>query len=73
MILLYLHNSLTLPLLLSVSPSHFLSPSPSPLPASLIELLAEVLDAEMSLFGKRILTVEEWLKRYLKVCHVTIM
>ena len=37
------------------------------LPASLIELLAEVLDAEMSLFGKRILTVEEWLKRYLKV------
>lgn len=34
--------------------------------ASLIELLAEVLDAEMSLFGKRILTVEEWLKRYLQ-------
>ena len=39
------------------------SPSRS---ASLIELLAEVLDAEMSLFGKRVLTVEEWLKRYLQ-------
>ena len=23
----------------------------------------------MSLFGKRVLTVEEWLKRYLKVCE----
>ena len=39
--------------------------------ASLIELLAEVLDAEQSLFGKRVLTVEEWLKRYLKVGHMT--
>ena len=40
--------------------------------ASLIELLAEVLDAELSLFGKRVVAVEEWLKRYLKVGHVTL-
>ena len=34
--------------------------------ASLIELLAEVLDAEQSLFGKKVRPVEDWLKRYLK-------
>ncbi len=34
--------------------------------ASLIELLAEVLDAQQNLFGKRIQPVEKWLKRYLK-------
>ena len=58
------------PLCLLPFVSFFFSPPPSPphpSPASLIELLAEVLDAEMSLFGKRVLTVEEWLKRYLKV------
>ena len=42
-------------------------------PASLIELLAEVLDAEQSLFGKKVRPVEDWLKRYLKVGHVGIM
>ena len=35
-------------------------------PASLIELLAELLDAEQSLFGKKVRPVEDWLKRYLK-------
>jgi hypothetical protein len=40
--------------------------SPTEGVASLIALLAEVLDAELSLFGKRVTTVEEWLKRYLK-------
>lgn len=34
--------------------------------ASLIELLAEVLDAEQSLFGKKVRPVEDWLKRYLR-------
>lgn len=34
--------------------------------ASLIELLAELLDAEQSLFGKKVRSVEVWLKRYLK-------
>lgn len=34
--------------------------------ASLIELLAEVLDAQQNLFGKRTQTMEKWLKRYLK-------
>lgn len=37
------------------------------LPASLIELLAEVLDAEQSLFGKKVRPVDDWLRRYLKV------
>lgn len=45
----------------------------SHLPASLIELLAEVLDAEQSLFGKKVRPLEDWLKRYLKVGHVDIM
>jgi len=45
----------------------------SHLPASLIELLAEVLDAEQSLFGKKVRPLEDWLKRYLKVSHVDIM
>ena len=60
--------SVYLPLSLPPSLSFFHSPS-LPLPlflASLIELLAEVLDAEMTLFGKRVLSVEEWLRRYLK-------
>ena len=35
-------------------------------PASLIELLAELLDAEQSLFGKKVRPVEDWLKRYLR-------
>ena len=35
--------------------------------ASLIELLKEVLDAEQSLFGKRVRPLKEWLQRYLKV------
>lgn len=34
--------------------------------ASLIELLDEVLDAEQNLFGKKVRSVEDWLKRYLK-------
>ena len=34
--------------------------------ASLIELLAEVLDAQQNLFGKRVQPMEKWLKRYLK-------
>jgi hypothetical protein len=37
-----------------------------PPPASLIELLAEVLDAQQNLFGKRTQTMEKWLKRYLR-------
>ena len=34
--------------------------------ASLIELLAEVLDAEQCLFGKKVRPVEDWLKHYLR-------
>ena len=34
--------------------------------ASLIELLGEVLDAEQNLFGKRVRSMENWLKKYLK-------
>ncbi len=41
--------------------------------ACLIELLSEVLDAEQSLFGKKVRPVDDWLLRYLKVCdnHMT--
>ncbi len=38
-------------------------PSPA---ACLIQLLVEVLDAEQSLFGKKVGPVEHWLKRYLR-------
>ena len=34
--------------------------------AFLIELLAEVLDAELNLFGKKVRPVKDWLVRYLK-------
>lgn len=36
--------------------------------ASLIDLLKEVLDAEQTLFGQKSRPLDEWLKRYLKVC-----
>ena len=42
-------------------------PAPNFLSASLIELLAEVLDAEQSLFGKKVRPVDDWLRKYLKV------
>jgi len=44
----------------------FLDTDPREGVASLIELLAEVLDAEQSLFGKKVRPLEDWLKRYLK-------
>ena len=33
-------------------------------------MLMEVLDAEQSLFGKKVKPVDDWLKRYLKVSHM---
>lgn len=44
----------------------FMDSDPKEGVASLIELLTEVLDAEQSLFGKKVGPVEQWLKRYLK-------
>ena len=44
--------------------------APNFLPVSLIELLAEVLDAEQSLFGKKVRPVDDWLRRYLKVSEI---
>jgi len=44
----------------------FLNSKPHMGVACLIELLAEVLDAEVSLFGKKVKPVKDWLTRYLK-------
>ena len=39
--------------------------------ATLIELLRELLDAEQVLFNnKRVRTLDEWLKKYLRVSHL---
>ncbi len=44
----------------------FLNSDPRKGVACLIELLAEVLDAELNLFGKKVRPVKDWLVRYLK-------